>query len=107
LPKRRLTPSITRKLIVTLDRAERQPFDEIALGIEREQQGRQHREHHRRGDLPYWMPDAVTKASAPTVTGWMLDDPRISAKMKLFQAKMKASRAAAAMPGRASGGWRS
>ena len=52
---------------------------------------------------PYSMPEAVTKANAPTVTGWTPDEPRISAKMKLFQAKMKLNRAAAAMPGRASG----
>ena len=48
---------------------------------------------------PYWMPDAVTKASAPTVTGCLSAEARISAKTKLFQAKMKASRPAAAMPG--------
>ena len=52
---------------------------------------------------PYSMADAVTKANAPTVTGWTPDDPRINAKMKLFQAKMKLSSAAAAMPGLASG----
>ena len=48
---------------------------------------------------PYWMPDAVTKASAPTVTGCLSAEARISAKTKLFQAKMKASSPAAAMPG--------
>ena len=52
---------------------------------------------------PYWMPEAVTKASAPTVTGCLSAEARISAKTKLFQQKMKASRPAAAMPGRASG----
>src|SRR6218665_3984504 len=48
---------------------------------------------------PYWMPEAVMNASAPTVTGCTLDEPRISAKTKLFHAKMNASRPAAAMPG--------
>ena len=52
---------------------------------------------------PYWMPEAVTKASAPTVTGCLLAEARISANTKLFQAKMKASNPAAAMPGRARG----
>src|ERR671910_536173 len=52
---------------------------------------------------PYWMPDAVMKARAPTVTGCLSAEARISAKMKLFQAKMKARSAAAAMPGPASG----
>jgi hypothetical protein len=52
---------------------------------------------------PYWMPEAVTKARAPTVTGCLSAEARISAKMKLFHQKMKDRRAAAAMPGRASG----
>src|SRR4051812_4936784 len=34
-----------------LDRAERQALDQVALGIERQQQGRHDREHDRRGDL--------------------------------------------------------
>ena len=53
--------------------------------------------------VPYWMPEAVMKASEPTVTGCTSLEPRTNAKMKLFQAKMKASSPAAAMPGRASG----
>ena len=36
---------------------------------------------------PYWMPEAVTKARAPTVTGCLSAEARISAKMKLFQAE--------------------
>ena len=52
---------------------------------------------------PYWMPDAVTKASAPTVTGCLSAEARISAKTKLFQQKMNDSSPAAAMPGPASG----
>lgn len=47
----------------------------------------------------YWLPEAVTKASAPTVTGCLSADASTSAKMKLFQAKMNASSPAAAMPG--------
>ena len=39
---------------------------------------------------PYWMPDAVTKASAPTVTGCLSADARIRAKTKLFRYKMVA-----------------
>ena len=49
------------------------------------------------------MPLAVTKASAPTVTGCLSAEASTSAKMKLFQAKMKANNAAAAIPGAASG----
>ena len=49
------------------------------------------------------MPEAVTKASAPTVTGCLSAEARISAKTKLFQQKMKESSPAAAMPGPASG----
>ena len=40
---------------------------------------------------PYWIPLAVTKASAPTVTGCLSAEASTSAKMKLFQAKMKAA----------------
>src|SRR5271157_1688210 len=47
--------------------------------------------------------DAVTKASAPTVTGCLAAEARMSANTKLFQQKMKASKPAAAIPGPASG----
>src|SRR6266699_4123029 len=43
--------SSSRAMPSAFHRAERQPFDQIALCIEGEQQGRCHREHDRRGDL--------------------------------------------------------
>ena len=52
---------------------------------------------------PYCTPEAVIKAKAPTVTGCLSAEASTSAKIKLFHANMKASKAAAAMPGPASG----
>src|SRR6185503_4549297 len=49
------------------------------------------------------MPEAVTKASAPTVTGCLSAEARIKAKIKLFQQKMNDNSPAAAIPGPASG----
>src|SRR4029079_10848669 len=43
--------SSSRAIQSAFHRAERQSFDQIALRIEREQQGRHHRQHNRRGDL--------------------------------------------------------
>ncbi|GCC48728.1 hypothetical protein chiPu_0032652, partial [Chiloscyllium punctatum] len=51
-PNALLTALISRRAIGSaFHRAEREPLDQIALRIERQQQGRRHREHDRRRDL--------------------------------------------------------
>src|SRR6476661_6683712 len=42
----------SRAIMLALKRAERQALDQISLRIEREQQGRRHRQHNRRSNLP-------------------------------------------------------
>ena len=87
---------------LALHRAER-ALDDLALRIERKRERRGYGKHDCRGDLPVFDAEAVTKASAPTVTGCLSADAKMSAKTKLFQQKMKARSPAAAIPGPAKG----